>query len=121
MKVDIEKSKKLVKLSILALLLTYAAFFCYGAIMAFDFCNGPMGPADSSERSACFQLNHSAYQRLPLLIDHPAFADCSFLRLKRGNYWVIPPFSVLTRSRGQAAKANFCLGVMPPRAIFGRS
>ena len=43
MKVDIEKSKKLVKLSILALLLTYAAFFCYGAIMAFDFCNGPMG------------------------------------------------------------------------------
>ena len=34
---------------------------------------------------------------------------------------VIPPFSVLTRSRGQAARANFCLGVMPPRAIFGRS
>jgi hypothetical protein len=34
---------------------------------------------------------------------------------------VIPPFLVLTRSRGQAARANFCLGVMPPRAIFGRS
>jgi hypothetical protein len=34
---------------------------------------------------------------------------------------VIPPFLVLTRSRGQAARANFCLGVIPPRAIFGRS
>lgn len=34
---------------------------------------------------------------------------------------VIHPFLVLTRSRGQAARANFCLGVMPPRAIFGRS
>ena len=34
---------------------------------------------------------------------------------------VIPPFLVLARSRGQAARANFCLGVMPPRAMFGRS
>lgn len=89
MKVHIQKSKKLIKISILALLLTYAAFFCYGAIMAFDFCNGPMGPADPSERSACFQLNHTAYQRVPLLIDHPAFEKCSFLRMKRGNYWTI--------------------------------
>lgn len=77
-KVSIEKSKKLIKISILALLLTYAAFFCYGAVMAFDFCNGPMGPADPSEQSACFQLNHTAYQRLPLLIDHPAFGKYSF-------------------------------------------
>jgi len=34
---------------------------------------------------------------------------------------VIPPFLVFARSRGQAARANFCLGVMPPRAMFGRS
>ena len=34
---------------------------------------------------------------------------------------VIPPFLALIISRGQATKANFCLGVMPPRAIFGRS
>ena len=38
-----------------------------------------------------------------------------------GEGAVILPFLVLTRSRGQAARANFCLGVMPPRAIFGRS
>ncbi len=37
------------------------------------------------------------------------------------KHMVIHPFLVLTRSRGQAARANFCLGVMPPRAIFGRS
>ena len=34
---------------------------------------------------------------------------------------VIPPFLALARNRGQAARANFCLGVMPPRAIFGLS
>ena len=34
---------------------------------------------------------------------------------------VIPPFLALTRNRGQATRANFCLGVIPPRAIFGRS
>ena len=34
---------------------------------------------------------------------------------------VIPPFLALARSRGQAARASFCLGVIPPRAIFGRS
>ena len=41
---------------------------------------------------------------------------------------VIPPFLILartrtrtrTRSRGQATRANFCLGVMPPSAMFGR-
>jgi hypothetical protein len=36
-------------------------------------------------------------------------------------HMVIPPFLALVISRGQATKANFCLGVMPPRAIFGRS
>ena len=34
---------------------------------------------------------------------------------------VIPPLLALTKNRGQAARANFCLGVIPPRAIFGRS
>ena len=34
---------------------------------------------------------------------------------------VIPPFLVFTKNRGQATMANFCLGVIPPRAIFGRS
>jgi cytochrome c oxidase assembly factor CtaG len=37
------------------------------------------------------------------------------------GYPVIPPFLALARNRGQAARANFCLGVMPPRAIFGLS
>ena len=32
-----------------------------------------------------------------------------------------PPFLAFTQNRGQATRANFCLGVMPPRAIFGRS
>lgn len=34
---------------------------------------------------------------------------------------VIPPFLIFARSRGRATKANFCLGVIPPSAIFGRS
>lgn len=34
---------------------------------------------------------------------------------------VIPPFLILTRNRDQATRANFRLGVMPPRARFGRS
>jgi len=34
---------------------------------------------------------------------------------------VIPPFLAFTRNRGQATRANFCLGVIPSRAIFGRS
>lgn len=34
---------------------------------------------------------------------------------------VIPPFLALAKSRGQAARANFCLGVIPPWAMFGRS
>ena len=34
---------------------------------------------------------------------------------------VIPPFLAFTKNRGQATRANFCLGVIPPRAIFGRS
>lgn len=40
-------------------------------------------------------------------------------RISKGM--VIPPFLALARNRGQAARANFCLGVMPPRAIFGLS
>ncbi|QKE65235.1 hypothetical protein HNE05_18360 [Aquipseudomonas campi] len=87
MKVNTQKAKQLIKLTLLVGLLTYAAFFFYGAIMAYDFCNGPRGPANSSERSACFQLNHDAYQRMPLLIDHPAFENCSFSKIKHGNYW----------------------------------
>lgn len=34
---------------------------------------------------------------------------------------VIPPFLTLTRSRGHAARASFCFGVMPPKPILGRS
>nr|WP_275671768.1 reverse transcriptase N-terminal domain-containing protein [Pseudomonas arsenicoxydans] len=34
---------------------------------------------------------------------------------------VISPFLILARNRYQATRANFCLGVMPPRAIFRRS
>ena len=34
---------------------------------------------------------------------------------------VIPPFLTCCKSRGQATMANFCLGVIPPRAMFGRS
>ena len=34
---------------------------------------------------------------------------------------VIPPFLDRAKSRGQAAKASFCFGVMPPSAMLGRS
>ena len=34
---------------------------------------------------------------------------------------VIPPFLDHAKSRGQAAKASFCFGVMPPSAMLGRS
>ena len=37
------------------------------------------------------------------------------------GHTVIPPFLAFTKNRGQATMANFCLGVIPPRAIFGRS
>lgn len=34
---------------------------------------------------------------------------------------VIPPLLDRAKSRGQAARASFCFGVMPPSAILGRS
>ena len=34
---------------------------------------------------------------------------------------VIPPFITGLKSRYQATMANFCLGVMPPSPILGRS
>ena len=34
---------------------------------------------------------------------------------------VIPPFLESAKSRGYAAKASFCFGVMPPSAMLGRS
>ena len=34
---------------------------------------------------------------------------------------VIPPFLRSGKSRGYAAKANFCFGVIPPRPMWGRS
>ena len=38
-----------------------------------------------------------------------------------GGNRIIPPFLAFTKNRGQATRANFCLGAIPPRAIFGRS
>ena len=40
---------------------------------------------------------------------------------REGLTTVIPPFLTVARSRGHAASANFCFGVMPPSAMFGRS
>lgn len=34
---------------------------------------------------------------------------------------VIPPFLAAAKSRGYAAMVSFCCGVIPPKAIFGRS
>jgi hypothetical protein len=34
---------------------------------------------------------------------------------------VIPPFLEHAKSRGYAARANFCFDVIPPRAMLGRS
>ena len=34
---------------------------------------------------------------------------------------VIPPFLTVFKSRGYAESASFCFGVIPPRAMFGRS
>jgi hypothetical protein len=39
----------------------------------------------------------------------------------RGCSLVVPPFLKRRESRGYAAKANFCFGVMPPMAMLGRS
>ena len=36
-------------------------------------------------------------------------------------WMVIPPFITGLKSRYQATMANFCLGVMPPSPILGRS
>ena len=36
-------------------------------------------------------------------------------------YPVIPPFLKRAESRGYAAMASFCLGVIPPMAMLGRS
>lgn len=89
MKINISKAKKSIKPTLIALLATYISFYLYGRYTSQDFCHGPMGPADPREKSSCIQLNLDAYQRLPLLIDHPAFEDCSFSRLKRGNHWTV--------------------------------
>lgn len=48
-------------------------------------------------------------------------SSLKILRIDPDEIRVIPPFLALARSRGQAARASFCLGVIPPRAIFGRS
>ena len=89
MKINISKAKKSIKPTLIALLATYISFYLYGRYTSQDFCHGPMGPEDPREKSSCIQLNLDAYQRLPLLIDHPAFEDCSFSRLKRGNHWTV--------------------------------
>jgi hypothetical protein len=34
---------------------------------------------------------------------------------------VIPPFLERAKSRGQAARASFCFGVIPPGAMSGQS
>ncbi|MNQ95669.1 hypothetical protein D3C85_1112360 [compost metagenome] len=50
-------------------------------------------------------------------VRHVAFVAAHFFALRilqAGREAVIPPFLVLTKSRGQATRANFCLG-------FGRS
>lgn len=43
----------------------------------------------------------------------------------KGQIWsdgsVIPPFITEFKSRDYAANANFCFGVIPPKAILGRS
>ena len=66
-------------------------------------------------------LSGCANRGLPITqadIDERSRAKAAQEAIDRG---VIPPFLALARNRGQAARANFCLGVMPPRAIFGLS
>ena len=45
----------------------------------------------------------------------------SDLHLEVWREWVIPPFLERAKSRGYAAKASFCFGVMPPSAMLGLS
>ena len=51
---------------------------------------------------------------------HPSLVDGN-LTIYFETQAVIPPFLADARSGDQATRANFCLGVMPPRAMFGRS
>ena len=41
--------------------------------------------------------------------------------LKFKKWLVVPPFIRGLKSRGYAAILNFCIGVMPPMPILGRS
>ena len=77
--------------------------------------------------SSVLHLYRQDWMRRLLLRDN-RIADASVIgNLERNASFfasstlVIPPFLALARNRGQAARANFCLGVMPPRAIFGLS
>ncbi|MGZ7460142.1 hypothetical protein ACXPVS_26370, partial [Pseudomonas sp. Ma2-10] len=49
-----------------------------------------------------------------------ALVSAQRAEIERLKMMVIPPFLILARNRYQATRANFCLGVMPPSAIFGR-
>ena len=48
-------------------------------------------------------------------------SELNFYTSKRAKGLVIPPFITGLKSRYQATMANFCLGVMPPSPILGRS
>ena len=67
---------------------------------------------------------HLAHRELPRATLAVAGSDTLRQQDEKGNRpvrAVIPPFLAFTKNRGQATMANFCLGVIPPRAIFGRS
>lgn len=49
--------------------------------------------------------------------DKRLFDDLHFHDLRHGN----PPFFNGHEKWSQATRANFCIGVMPPRPMFGRS
>jgi len=63
------------------------------------------------------KLNHAEIEQLHSCRHRSCYVCAHKQRLE----WVIPPFITGFKSRYQATMANFCLGVMPPSPILGRS
>jgi hypothetical protein len=70
----------------------------------------------------CVSLSRAAYYRKPIdqsVKDAPVVDVLNQIVAKHGR--VILPFLTEIGSRVHAAMANRCFGVIPPKAMFGRS
>ncbi len=77
--------------------------------------------SDSSFEEYFFALYHCSPDEVAEINDRRKQLRDEYPEKSTSIGRVIPPFLAPVRSRGQATRASFCLGVMPPIAIFGRS